>query len=146
MPSKQADTAQADLRSAPHRVRPPVKATAHPDAIIDRTDPKKRLASLGRDRLGRLPVLSRLGAGGLSRRCRPDAERPPGGDRGDRGHRLGSELGAAAGTELRFVPGHAGRDAADIRNLGTAQPKRIVRARLFLFRGVSLRRARRHGE
>src|ERR1700687_2151017 len=86
--------------------------------------------------LRRLPGLSRPGADWLARSCRPDAERPPRGDRGDRGLGLGSEERAATGAELGFVPDHAGRDAVDIRNFGTAQAKRIAAARLLLVGGV----------
>src|SRR5260370_8253588 len=86
----------------------------------------------------RFPGFARLGADRPSRRRRPDAERPPRGDRCDRGLGLGSEERAAAGTELKFLPDHADRDTVDIRNVRAAKTKRIVRATLLLLGGAAL--------
>src|SRR6202048_3585075 len=97
--------------------------------------------------LCRFPGFARLGADRLSRRCRPDAERPPGGDRCDRWRalRLGRpEIHPTTGRELRFFPDHAGRDAVDIRNVRAAKAKRIAAARLLLILGVGLASARQH--
>jgi hypothetical protein len=74
---------------------------------------------------------------------RPDAERPRGFP-GGRGLRLGSEEGPAIGRELGLVPDHAGGDAIDVRNLGTAKTKRIAAASLLLFGRIGLPRRRQH--
>src|SRR5467141_1697254 len=95
----------------------------------------KAMPLSGRAWFCRFLRFARLSADRLSRRCRLDAERFPRGDRCDRGLGLGSEERAAARTELRFVPGHADRDAVDIRNVRAAKAKRIVGAGLLLLGG-----------
>jgi hypothetical protein len=102
-----------------------------------------RVAHSGRVRF-RLLRLARLRADRLSRGCRLDAHRPPRRNRRDVGLGSGSEIDPAAGTELRFVPDHADRDAVDIRNLRAAKAKSIVAARLLLLGGVGLACARQH--
>ena len=72
----------------------------------------------------------------LFRGFRLDTQRPSSRDRGEFG--FGLNESAAAGAELRSIPDHADRDAVDIGNLGTAKPKRIAAARLFLLLRVSL--------
>jgi hypothetical protein len=103
----------------------------------------KAVSLSGRAWFCRFLGFARLGAR-LSRRCRLDAERFPRGDRGGRGLGLGSEERAAAGTELRFVPDHADRDAVDIRNVRAAKAKRIAGASLLLLGGIGLPHRRQH--
>ena len=87
----------------------------------------------------RLFGLARLGAHSLARRCRPDHGRPAGrpGRSLDR-FRIWPELRTARRRELGFFGDHAGRHAADIGNLGAAQPERITGAGLLLFGGIGL--------
>jgi hypothetical protein len=50
-------------------------------------------------------------------------------------------LRAAWRRKLRLVPDHAGGDAIDIGNVGTAETERIAAASLLLFGGVGLGRS-----
>jgi hypothetical protein len=81
-----------------------------------------------------------FGVHGFARRCGPDDGRPA--SRPDRSSLAGlgirPELGAAGRRELGFFGDHAGGHAADIGNLGAAQPERIASAGLLLFGGVGL--------
>jgi len=77
-----------------------------------------------------------------SRPIWPDAERSP--RAGGCELWFGFEESATPRTELRFVPDHAHGDAVDVRNLGTAQAKRVAAARLLLVLGVSLARRGPH--
>ena len=78
----------------------------------------------------------------LSLTCRRDAERPSRGDRRDLGIR--PEENPAARRELGFVPDHAGRDAIDVGDVGTAKAKRIVAAGLLLLGSVGRACRRQH--
>jgi hypothetical protein len=69
-------------------------------------------------------------------------ERPSCGDRRDLG--IGPEENPAARRELGFVPDHAGRDAIDVGDVGTAKAKRIVAAGLLLLGSVGRACRRQH--
>lgn len=69
-------------------------------------------------------------------------------DRGGKGRvaGLGSEVNPAAGTKLGLLPDHAGGDAIDTRDLGTAQAECVAHAGLLLLEriGPALRRPNAH--
>src|SRR5260370_33546329 len=96
------------VRAAASRVPGPAKKLKMPPKISTmasgiRQQLKSRSA---RAWLCRLLGFARLGADRLARRRRPEAERPPGGDRRDRGRGLRlPEIHPAAGRELRFEIG-----------------------------------------
>ena len=60
-------------------------------------------------------------------------------DRGCKGRvaGLGSEVDPAARTKLGLLPDHAGGDAIDTRDLGTAQAERVAHAGLLLLKRIS---------
>ena len=75
----------------------------------------------------------------------PDVDRPAcrrGRDRDGLG--TGPEESAALRRKLRLPRDHAGRDAIDVGDFGTAQAKRIRRAGLLLFGRVGVARRRQH--
>ena len=81
----------------------------------------------------RLFGLARLGAHGLARRCGPDHGRPAGRPgRSLAGLGIRPELRPAGRRELGLFGDHAGGHAADIGNLGTAEPERVAGAGLLL--------------
>jgi hypothetical protein len=63
---------------------------------------------------------------------------------GSRVRRFGSEKCPARRTELGLLPYHAGLDASDVRDLGTAKPERVAHAGLLLLHrvGPAFRRAK----
>src|SRR6478735_3494250 len=76
---------------------------------------------------------ARLGARRLARRCRPDHNRLAGWlGRGLAGLGIWPEVHAAGRRELVLFGDHAGGHAADVRNLGAAQPERVAGAGLLL--------------
>jgi hypothetical protein len=85
--------------------------------------------------LGRLPGFMRSGAG---MPFRPDVEWP------SRLFAARTEEDPAAGAEPGFIPDHADRDTVDIRNLGTAQAKRVTATGLLLLGSVGAGRHRPH--
>ena len=84
---------------------------------------------------------ARLGTHGLARCRRSDHGRSAGRpDRSLGGLGIRPELRPAGRRELRLFGDHASRHAADIGNLGAAQPERVAGAGLLLFGGVGLTR------
>ena len=102
---------------------------------VAKADLEMAQAPSGR-RFRRLLGLARIGAHGLARRCRPDHGRPADW-RGRAGLGI-PEVHAARRRELVLLGDHAGSHAADVRNLGAAQPERIAGAGLLLFGRIGL--------
>jgi hypothetical protein len=50
---------------------------------------------------------------------------------------LGSEVNPASRTKLGLLPDHAGGNAIDTRDLGTAQAERVAHAGLLLLKRIS---------